>query len=217
MSSITSAATTSVKPALKRSLQLALREGAYDVAIKAATSLVYVVGTYLGRPQEAQWPAQVALDLAIGVDADPVTEARARNAMGQAYRLVSEWDASAAAYREGIRRLAEAVGERDSRVATLIGALGAVLTEAGRYDQARPELLRAYELRQGAPGAAPPGHGALGQLVWLHSVRARTLRRRGDGASRGFGGAAARSRHEPLLHRKSAGRARVGSHEARPR
>jgi tetratricopeptide (TPR) repeat protein len=142
--------------ALKRALQISLRFGSYEVSIKAATSLVYVVGQYLGRPAEALWPAELALDLAVRIEAEPVLEARARNAMGAALRVLARWDESEAAYRVGIRRLAEAVGERDSRVGTLTSALGAMLTEAGRYDRAEPVMRRAHEIRKSVLGDRHP-------------------------------------------------------------
>jgi eukaryotic-like serine/threonine-protein kinase len=148
-------AEVAAREALERALAIPMRRTAADIA----SFLVYLVGHSQSRPAEARWLASVALSMAQAEGAGTELEAEARSSVAAA--LLSDGHLEEA--REHLELALEIrqrlFGERDSRVARSMHALGVNAADRGDYDAAEDYLRRALEVRIEAMGENHPSIG----------------------------------------------------------
>ena len=137
-------------------LRLGLRTGQSELALRAATALVLVVGNDRDEPDRGLAFATTAWGLLERIGRPPQHEAELRRVLGAVYRGKKEF-----ARAEEELRLALQVAQSDASVDPLLGAkirhsLGLALMQGGKYEEAIEELRGSLKIRSQRSGEDHP-------------------------------------------------------------
>jgi tetratricopeptide (TPR) repeat protein len=152
-------------------LRTALGTGQWDIAVRAASALVIVVGSFAAEPERGLAFATTAWGL-LGRTSTPLRyEAELRRSIGAVHRGATNVDAAVTELREALRvtlndPAADPLDEADVR-----STLGLALLQAGKHAEARAELRASLAIRTERTGAEHPrtatNHQNLGSALEL--------------------------------------------------
>ncbi|MBL8950887.1 MAG: serine/threonine protein kinase [Myxococcaceae bacterium] len=144
------------RAALQDAVRQAEAAGDDELAARALTLLVTVVGWRLERPDEARSFALIATGKLDRLGGNPRIEASLAEALGDAEWQAGNRAASLAAYQKALAGFTALEGEEGLSVARLHSSLGWVLTEQGSLSEARVELNTSLKTREKLLGAEHP-------------------------------------------------------------
>ena len=121
---------------LTDALRLALAHRRESLAVDIVTDLVIITSDRLGRPEEGNAWATMAVGLARARDPGGALEASALSAQGTALRGQGRYREAEAAIADAIALSRKVHGDDSLQVASMLSNRGAVLKQLGRYDEA---------------------------------------------------------------------------------
>ncbi|HWB76878.1 MAG TPA: tetratricopeptide repeat protein, partial [Nannocystaceae bacterium] len=140
---------------LRSALGNALADGDDPIAIKAAASLVILLGARATRFAEADWVGQLALGLAQR-RGQPSVLADVYNSTGGVRERQGRYDESETDFRTALELLQGEYGDDHLEVAVLHENLGTTLLGLGRLEDGLAEHRRALQIREGQLGPDHP-------------------------------------------------------------
>ncbi len=144
----------------REALQEAVREAEAaaddELAARALTLMVTVVGWRLERPDEGRSLAAIATGKLERLGGHPRIEAALAEALGDAEWQAGNRAASLEAYKKALQGFTGLEGDEGLDVARLHSSIGWVLTEQGALTEARVELNRSLQTREKLLGAEHP-------------------------------------------------------------
>ncbi len=152
MLQLASAAYPAAEDNLQEAYFIARTVGDHEVALQAATQLVYLLGVYVSRLDDAGiWSRHVQAELP-WVSAE-VEQASSLNTLGVLAMMQGKHDEAAEQYRRALAIWEQALGPGHPRVADALDNLGVVLHVQGEYEEASAmhrQSLAIVELTLGA-------------------------------------------------------------------
>ena len=139
--------------ALRRVQKTGARLQQWELVAEATARLIHVVGTRLGRPDDALVLRELALGLAAG---RPRDEAIVRGHLGSALEHQGKYAQAEAEHRAAYELLREALPPEHPDIASVRVRLGMTLEQQGRYEEAELELRGAIEQGTRAYGDRHP-------------------------------------------------------------
>ncbi len=142
---------------LLRALAEAGKAQSPDLALLAATDLVYLVGYRGSRHAEGKvWAESVRLQLALLPGEHPLELADLHNHLAGVEYVTGDYDESARLYTEALALREAALGQDHPRVADSLNNLGSAVFAKGAYDEAARLYRRALALAEAALGPDHP-------------------------------------------------------------
>ena len=140
---------------LRRAHAIAVRHGAQEVALEAATALTYVVGYQSARSAEGLVWGQTALPLAEYLG-EPMMLAQCLDHMGTVYGIQGKYEEAEALLRRAVQTTEQARGADHPDVTSSLQNLGIVLSRRGEHEEANALLRRALQIEEHALGKDHP-------------------------------------------------------------
>jgi eukaryotic-like serine/threonine-protein kinase len=153
------------EPVLREALRLALGMRQWNEAHRAATDLVFVVGSGRKRPHEALAFADTATGLAAAMPPDPRADIRLRTNVALTLSVLGRNDEAEQELRAAIEAFRALPDGKLTNLATLRANLAAVLFDLARDDEAEVEARASLELRRRVLGPEHPDVAASHNLV----------------------------------------------------
>jgi tetratricopeptide (TPR) repeat protein len=143
-------------PVLEAAVQAAERAADDSLAARAAGFTGFVLGGWLGKPQEGRQWVELAEAIAERAGHDAAVDAAVVQARTVITAMLGHPDEAIALHDREIALFEKAYGERDPRVAMAIMNRGVTLATLGRPDRALPDLERSIALLVAATGPSNP-------------------------------------------------------------
>ncbi len=159
---------------------------AWDVAARAATNLVFIVGEHQARHDEGKvWAGHAEVAILMLGDPLQLREAARLNNLGVVHGNIGDHAEARAAYERALAIWGKALGPEHPHVAVTLSNLGLVHRRMGDHDEARALFERSVAIREKALGPEHPevaeSLGNLGSVHWAmgNHAEARALMERG--------------------------------------
>ncbi|MEM9461503.1 MAG: serine/threonine-protein kinase [Myxococcota bacterium] len=140
---------------LRRAHAIAVRHGAQQVALEAASGLTYVVGYQSARYAEGLVWGQTALPLAEYLG-EPMMLAKCLDHMGTVYGLQGKYEEAETLLRRALQATEQARGADHPDVTSSLQNLGIVLSRRGKHEEANALLRRALQIDERTLGKDHP-------------------------------------------------------------
>jgi tetratricopeptide (TPR) repeat protein len=151
-------ATAAYQPAeenLQEAYFTAREEGDHDVALQAATQLVYLLGFHVSRLDDARvWSRHVQAELPWA--SAEVEQASSFNTLGVLALSRGKHDEAIALCQRALTRWEQALGPEHPRLAEALDNLGVILHVQGKYEESAAQHRRALAVSEKALGGTHP-------------------------------------------------------------
>jgi serine/threonine protein kinase/tetratricopeptide (TPR) repeat protein len=161
---------------LREAFFLARAADHHEVAYRAATQLVFAVGTGLARHDDGhEWGRHARAEQARG--APPEEEARLLSALGNVYYGQGAFADATEHYRRSLALREQVLGPEHPDVARVLNNLGIALRDQNKYGEAAAQLERAVAILEKALGPEHPDvGGTLGNLGIMFAEQGQSER-----------------------------------------